>query len=98
MWSAQREERLSMGDDLTRARPVEHFVYFKRKKHALNAANALVERGFDVSTDRDRLKAVVCATRPEDLTDENIQRFLGEVIGTVESHGGDYDGWGAETA
>ena len=87
-----------MGDDLTRARPVEHFVYFNRKRHALDAANALVELGFGILTNRDRLKIIVCATRPEDLTDENVQHFLGEVVGVVESHGGDYDGWGAETA
>jgi regulator of RNase E activity RraB len=52
----------------------------------------------EVSTSREGVKTAVCAERAEPLTDQDVERFLGEVVSLIESHGGHYDGWGAHTA
>ncbi|MGH1562017.1 ribonuclease E inhibitor RraB [Mumia sp. DW29H23] len=98
MWEAQKAERLRLGDDLSVAREVEHFAYFRRKASAVAAAEVLVDRGFDVAHGRSGLKTHVCAARSEALEDDDVRRFLAEVVDVVEAHGGTYDGWGAETS
>lgn len=95
MWSPQREQRAEMGDVLETPRPVEHYAYFSRRSHAQAAANDLIAAGFEVGRARHRFKTVLQATRGEALGDEQVARFLREVVGIVERHGGDYDGWGA---
>lgn len=98
MWTVQKQERLRLGDDLAAPRPVEHFAYFSRKARAAAAADELSAAGFVVSTARTGLRTALCAERHEPLDDADVLRFLSEVIAVVESHGGEYDGWGAATA
>lgn len=95
MWAPQREQRTEMGDALATPRPVEHFAYFGRRRHAEAAADELVAAGFTVGLGRRRLKTVLEATRDEPLQDDDVARFLTDVITIVERHGGEYDGWGA---
>lgn len=95
MWAPQREQRAEMGDVLETPRPVEHFAYFSRRSRAQAAAEDLIAAGFEVGRARRGLKTVLKATRNEALGDQQVARFLREVVDIVERHGGDYDGWGA---
>ena len=98
MWAAQKQERIRLGDNLIAPRTVEHFAAFKRSKRAEEAATALRALGFQVVIGRRRMKTALQADRTDPLTDEDVRRFVHEVATLVETHGGEYDGWGAETA
>lgn len=98
MWAAQKQERVRLEDNLSALRTVEHFAYFKRKGRATAAAAALSALGFHVTTARAGFKTTLRADRPEPLVDQDVQRFLAEVVTVIESHSGEYDGWGATTA
>ncbi|MFJ6679701.1 ribonuclease E inhibitor RraB [Microbacterium sp. NPDC091382] len=95
MWAPQRQQRAEMGDVLETPRLVEHFAYFSRRSQAQAAADDLITAGFEVARARRGLKTVLKATRTEALGDDQVARFLREVVDIVERHRGDYDGWGA---
>lgn len=95
MWPAQRDQRREMNDAFGTPRTVEHFAYFRRRRHAKDATAELTAAGFAVSLGRRRFTTILQATRSEPLGDDEVSRFLKEVVDIVERNGGDYDGWGA---
>jgi regulator of RNase E activity RraB len=98
LWESQRQERIRLGDNLHTPRTVEHFASFRRKRQATEAATALSALGFQVATGRKGMTTSLQADRAEPLTDAEVRRFVDEVVTLVEAHGGEYDGWGAQTA
>ncbi|WP_430866890.1 ribonuclease E inhibitor RraB [Demequina aurantiaca] len=98
LWTPQREQRVKLEDVLTASRPVDHFAYFRRRKHAQTAVSALEAAGFKVETSRRGLKVALQATRDQALGDDEVAAFLAEVIAIVEDARGEYDGFGAHTA
>jgi hypothetical protein len=83
-----------MGDALDQLRPVDQFAYFRSRKAAVKASEALEAAGFVVSQKRAGFRTSVIATRSEILDDESVDSFLNLVITIVESNGGSYDGFG----
>lgn len=97
MSQSQIEQRLSLGDRLEVPREVEHFSHFRRKAAAASAADELIECGYSVFLERRGLKLLVVARKESAVEPPIVEAFVREVFDIVESHGGDYDGWGGET-
>ena len=95
-WSAQKEQRLSMSDDLAEPRDLDHFIYFKRTTDAQKANAALESAGFVVLIDSNGKNVAVQATRSDALTDARLAEVLTEVITIAVDAKGDYDGFGGE--
>ncbi len=89
------EVRLSMGDDPTVPREVDHSARFRRRRQADAAAAELSGLGYGATVERDRLRLVLEVTHVTTVDLETAQRFTVEVVSVVERHGGTYDGWGA---
>lgn len=94
MWTPQREQRLKLGDRLDQPRELDHFAYFRRRKDAEHAAEALRSQGFSVEVGRRGLRSSVEAHRDDVLTDDNLHAVFELVIGIVVAAGGEYDGFG----
>ena len=86
------------GDDLSKPRNIDHFVYFDEKGAAEAFVGYLKESGFDVSGVRSPDDAIPQYTvefgrqdRPADIEDVAVPLFE-----KVTELGGTYDGWGCE--
>jgi hypothetical protein len=88
---AQREQ---LADQLDKPREVEHFAYFRRHAVALEAATALTDAGYRVELARSGFKTVLIARRDSDVLPATVEAATRYVFETVESRGGQYDGWG----
>lgn len=93
-WAAQRDQRLQIGDDLSKPRPIDHLAYFRSRSAARAAARDFESAGFTVSTRLGLVRSSVEATRIDPLSDADVARFLGEVVPIIAAHGGAYDGFG----
>ena len=93
-WTAQRDQRLQVGDDLEMPRAIDHFAYFRSKSAARAAARDFEVAGYTVGVKLGLLRSSVEASRMDPLTDADVARFLGEVVAIVTTHGGTYDGFG----
>ena len=91
-WSPQKEQRLSMSDDLAAPRDLDHFIYFKRTADAAQAKTALESAGFVVLVDNSGKNIALQATRRDALTDANLRAVLTEVITIAVNAKGNYDG------
>ena len=91
----QIEQRIAMGDKLATPRPVDHSAEFKKRKSADTAGDELRALGYQVTIGkRGLLKVLLEATKLSAVDAVTAEAFTREVIGVVEKHGGDYDGWG----
>jgi hypothetical protein len=52
---------VELGDNLDQPRAIEHFIYFRRAKHADSAMRELEEAGFQVARSRSRFQTEVTA-------------------------------------
>jgi hypothetical protein len=83
------------GDQLVTARPVEHLGYFPAPEPAEAAAAELRARGFEVNVDRDdEGEYALEAVRVDPVVPPDLHELTWTVRGSVERHGGVYDGWG----
>lgn len=95
MTREQIQQRIDMGDNLATPRPVDHSADFKKRKSAEAAADELRVLGYDVTLGkRGLLKVLLEATKLSSVDLATAEAFTREVIGVVEKHGGEYDGWG----
>ncbi len=93
-WSAQRGQRLLVGDDLRQPREIDHVAYFRSKSESRAAAQKFEANGFKVALTLGFLRSRMEASRVESLTDADVVRFLEQVLAHVEANGGTYDGFG----
>lgn len=103
IWNRRLLARLEdHGDDLERARPIDHFAYFRGPEPAAAAAKALEKAGFLVdpphrSEDDERKSPAVWTVefhRDDALADGRADAVSLEIMELIDPHDGDYDGWG----
>jgi hypothetical protein len=94
-WEEQKRVRLTHGDKLDHPREIEHFATFKSKANAEKAAGALKAQGYAVSMRKKGLFGVDMMTSRNDSFIE-IEKILDSIIQIIDTHGGIYDGFGAE--
>ncbi len=83
------------GDDGSAIRPIEHFVYFLKGRHAKASAKELASLGYETSISKDGRLVCLRATKDGQATLEATTQMTTEVFAvTVVGHGGHYDGWG----
>ncbi len=82
------------GDDVTTPRPVDHFVTVSRRRADALCAD-LEALGFRIDHRSGLLRANIEFTRENAVDAETAAAFTREIVGVVERHGADYDGWGA---
>jgi regulator of RNase E activity RraB len=88
-------QRVKMGDQLERAREIDHTAFFPKRAQAEAAAAELSEDGFRVSVSRRGLGTFVMEAHTEsDVEEETVDEFVKNIYELVERHGGIYDGWG----
>ena len=93
-WREQKKQRVSLGDVLDEPRDLDHFMVFRSKRAASDAAQALREAGFQVELIPGFLRTTVQATRADSLTDDEVELLLCEVVAIATAHRGQYDGFG----
>lgn len=85
---------LDEGDHLQAPRPVEHTAYFVAPQPAESAAAELRADGFQTSVERhDEGEYLLEAVRVDPVAPPDVHELTWSVRGTVERHGGGYDGW-----
>lgn len=94
----QLDQRRGMGDNLSAVREVEHFSYFLRRQHAVQAGELLAAKGFRIEMGRRRLKTILIARRNEDVLPATVEATVRSVFETVTACRGEYDGWGGTVA
>ena len=95
MTADQVRQRAEIGDQLSAPREVEHSATFARAAHASHAVEELTELlGYQAQARRRLLKSVVEFKHLTPVDLDTADGFVREVVQTVESHGGRYDGWG----
>jgi hypothetical protein len=88
-------ELADQGDQLGTARPVEHLGYFPGPEPAEAAATELRARGFEVNVGPDdEGEYALEAVRVDPVAPPDLHELTWTVRGSVERHGGVYDGWG----
>ena len=96
-WPEQKQQRIDAGDKLDVLREVVFFSYFKRKSDVAVAEDALMKLGYLVSSTLKTFgKSSLMAKTDSALTDAAVKKFLTEVITSIESAGGEFDGFVAE--
>lgn len=93
-WPLQKEQRLRLGDQLDQPREVDHLLYFRRRRNAKAAAQALASAGFHVSVQPGLRRSALAASRVDALTDADVARLTHELVAVAQAHGGYYDGFG----
>jgi Regulator of ribonuclease activity B/Family of unknown function (DUF695) len=84
----------SEGDRLDPPRPVDHTAFFMSAAEAEAAASELREQGFDVKIERqDDTEYLLEAVRVDPVAPPDLHDMTWSVRGSVETHGGTYDGW-----
>lgn len=84
------------GDDLTRERPVSHFVYFRTENDRSLFVDETASLGFTVElSDTDDEKAPYCAQleRVDRVDFRSIDKVTLPVFRAAVAHNGEYDGW-----
>jgi Regulator of ribonuclease activity B/Family of unknown function (DUF695) len=85
---------LNEGDHPDSPRPVEHVAYFAEPAAAGSAAAELRADGFEVTVERhDEGEYLLAAVRLDPVAPPDLHDLTWTVRGTVERHGGGYDGW-----
>ncbi|KQO63835.1 ribonuclease E inhibitor RraB [Curtobacterium sp. Leaf261] len=91
----QLAQRRALGDRLDRPRFVDHVAAFRSLAAAEAAADDLRALGYTATVKKGLFRTSLEAARPERLDGTEPERFVTEVFGVVDRHGGAYDGWGA---
>jgi Regulator of ribonuclease activity B/Family of unknown function (DUF695) len=85
---------MNEGDRLDPPRPVDHTAFFASAADADAAAAELREQGFDVTVERqDAAEYLLEAVRVDPVAPPDLHDLTWSVRGSVEAHGGTYDGW-----
>jgi hypothetical protein len=85
------------GDNPSKPRSIDHFAYLPSVAAAERLRNFLRDEGFDVDEPRIDEGSVVVTFKRSD-TPEHIDEVVLPIARRVADLGGDYDGWGCETA
>ena len=89
------EANLGHGDQVTAPRPIDHTAAFRTRRAAVAAGQELTAAGYRVDGLYRRLLTVWLEFSAMTAVDHaTAAAFTREVVGTVERHGGRYDGWG----
>jgi hypothetical protein len=91
----QMEQRRALGDRLDRPRFVDHAAVFRSAAQAEAAAEDLRALGYTAAVKKGLFRTSLEASRAGRLDGTEPERFVTEVFGVVDRHGGTYDGWGA---
>jgi len=84
----------SEGDRLDPPRPVDHTGFFTAAEDAGAAASELRQQGFEVKVERqDDTEYLLEAVRVDPVAPPDLHELTWSVRGSVEAHGGTYDGW-----
>src|SRR5262249_16719949 len=88
---------VAAGDPLTKARTVDHWIYFSSqpgRDHFISEVTAL---GFNVTDTRDDADPpnihCVCVSRVDHVDLESIHRVVMSLFAAAQRYSGDYDGW-----
>ncbi len=92
----QLEQRRGVNDQLSTAREVDHFAYFRKRAGAERAAELLRAEGFRVELARKGFTTSLAAHIDSPVDRGSVRAVVNRVFDAVESNGGDYDGWGGE--
>ena len=96
-WPEQKQQRVEAGDKLDVAREVVFYSYFNKKSDVAVAEDALMKLGYLVASSLKTFgKSSLLAKTDSALTDAAVKKFLTEVITSIESAGGEFDGFVAE--
>ena len=88
------EVNLGYGDQVDRPRQIDHLAGFRSRKAADAAARDLAALGYRIDGIRRRILTVWLEFSHETAVDhDRAAAFTREVIGVLNEHGGDYDGW-----
>lgn len=91
----QFDRRLRNGDQVAEPRDIDQFVVFRRRGRAVRAAHELERLGYTTSLSRLGFRRVLTISHRAPVDETTTTGFLTTVIGIVEAHGGEYDGWRA---
>ncbi len=85
-----------MGDQLDRARPVDHFALFPKRELAAAWVLLIRDEGYETRIEQTGLfGATVTATTESSLEGDRADEFVTKLHQQIEAAGGTYDGWGA---
>ena len=88
---------LALGDPLTKARLVDHWVYFATAAARDRFLDEVVRLGFTVADAHDEGKgpnpSCACVSRVDHVDLESIHRVVMTLFAAAKRHAGDYDGW-----
>lgn len=88
----------SLGEDLTRPRPIVHFLDFPSEEGAREAARAVESAGYEATVTAPAERAGPWSVRAEGnrVVDEStVTAFRAWFERLAAEHGGEYDGWEA---
>jgi hypothetical protein len=89
------EDNLYHGDQVTQPRPIDHLAGFRTRAAATAAAEQLTAAGYRIDGLYRRFLTVWLEFSAMTAVDHaTAAAFTREVVGIVERHGGNYDGWG----
>lgn len=89
-------QRVEMGDRAELPRQVDHTAFFKSRSRAEAAAHDLEAVRFTIDgVKRHFLRVGVEFSRCDAVDHESASAFTREVATVVNTHEGEYDGWGA---
>lgn len=92
----QETQRLKMGDKLSVPRPIDHFLYFRKRPQADAASLELLDQGFRVQITRKGFGDwLVEAQNEGDIELVTVDALSDWMFSFAARHGGVYDGWGA---
>jgi Regulator of ribonuclease activity B len=83
----------SVGADLTRPRPISHFLYFGGEPEARRAAADIEDAGYDVTVEPTEEQWSVRAEGSRVVDETTIVAFRAWFEDLAGRHGGEYDGW-----
>lgn len=92
--SEQVAQRIKMGDQLDRPRPIQHFVIFPKRSDAAAWSTRAQDAGYQVHAERAGLtgtKLTVTATSA--LEPEQVDEFVTRMHVQITGAGGYYQGW-----
>jgi hypothetical protein len=91
------EALIAHGDPLTKARPVDHWIYFATSKSRdgfLDEVRHLEFRVANVNDDGNEPNPFgACVSRVDHVDLESIHRVVMILFAAAKRHAGDYDGW-----
>lgn len=85
------------GDPLTKARPVDHWIYFATAEARDRFVDEVISLGFSLTdTNADGNAPIpycACVSRVDHVDLESIHRVVMTLFAAAKRHDGDYDGW-----